>query len=326
MTHRKKLVWLVASISLALVVGVGAIATRYLWKNRDDPRIQLVEANPAAGFHWPYFLYLPDPVSSSGIRFLVRPNNTNGGANDDFAEHLAGARHSIRGDRKRAQSLQAAVIMPVFPRTKAQWQLYTHALDRDTILTRDEALTRIDLQLIAMISDARRALKRRGIDVADRILMEGFSADGMFVSRFTLIHPELVQAAVIGAPGGWPMVPVAEWEGTPLRYPIGTFDFTTLFGNAFSVAEAKRVPMLFHLGDKDTNDSVPFADGYDSQDTELLMAVGKTPLERWDDAERLFRSAGFTNATFVVHKGAGHGTDETIETEIVTFLREHSAP
>jgi hypothetical protein len=41
--------------------------------------------------------------------------------------------------------------------------------------------------------------------------MIGFSASGAFTNRFTLLHPEMIKAASIGAPGGWPIVPTATW-------------------------------------------------------------------------------------------------------------------
>ena len=31
--------------------------------------------------------------------------------------------------------LKVAVLMPVFPRPKTDWQIYTHALDRDALMT-----------------------------------------------------------------------------------------------------------------------------------------------------------------------------------------------
>jgi len=49
--------------------------------------------------------------------------------------------------------------------------------------------------------------------VHTKILLEGYSASGMFVNRFVMMHPELVKTFSASHCGGWPMVPVAEHEG-----------------------------------------------------------------------------------------------------------------
>jgi len=83
------------------------------------------------------------------------------------------------------------------------WLLYTQALDRNSLradLPPD--LLRIDLQLIAMIEDARERLLPMGMHTDVKVFMWGFSATGMFVNRFTLLHPERVKAVASGSPVG----------------------------------------------------------------------------------------------------------------------------
>lgn len=308
-------VLLTVSALLAIAVLVRAIVRRW-----PDARVQLVAADPAQGFHSPYYVFVPDAVRvrrpPGPVRLLVIPNNTGGGGHDDFDVHRQDVLQNIRHFRARAEELGVVVLMPVFPRSRTDWQVYTHALDRDVFTTSVPAYKRLDQQLIAMIDHARARLQM-GTD--ERVLMQGFSASGMFVSRFTLLHPDRVRAAVVGAPGGWPMAPTAT-----LRYPMGTSDVAALTGAPFDAERARAVPIWFHLGALDTNDSVPFEDGYDPEDARVVMnELGKTPVERWPVAERMFREAGFTNARFTLHPGIGHEIPAEVEREIRAFFATH---
>jgi pimeloyl-ACP methyl ester carboxylesterase len=319
MTRRRRL--LLALVPLCAVLG--GVAARAVWRRWPDERVQRVPARPDAGFHSPYYMFVPDGVRTANrVRLLVLPNNTSRGAHDDLEVHASDAHRTIRHFRARAEALGVVSLVPVFPRPRTDWKVYTHALDRDVFTTTNPAYRRLDLQLLAMIDDARARLRSEvGVEVEERVLLEGFSASGMFVSRFTLLHPRRVHAAVVGAPGGWPMTPASRTTGgAALRYPMGTADLEALTGAPFDAEGARAVPMWLHLGAEDANDSVPFADGYDPEDAEVLMAIGETPVERWGGAERLFRESGFSRARFTLHDGVGHEVTPEVERELRAFL------
>lgn len=308
------LVLALASVRLASLWYVGRIGWyRGAWIE--------VEAAPGRGFHWPYRLYVPAAlISGAPARLWVRPNNTGVGAHDDFAVHDADAAALLAVSRWEAEALAAVVLVPSFPRPRSQWRLYTHALDRDTALA-DPPLGALDRQLLAMIDDATERVRALGHPVCERSFFDGFSAAGMFVSRFTLLHPERVQAAAVGAPGGWPMVPVAEDLDVGLPYPIGLQDYSRIAGRPPLIAALTSVPRVFYMGDADTNDSVPFADAYDEEHSALLRErFGATPRERWDDALRLH--AG-TNAVFWTYPGVGHTVTRTMQRDVQAFLAHH---
>jgi dienelactone hydrolase len=278
----------------------------------------LEKVDPAPGFEWPYYLYTPASLlPAKSTRLLVLPNNTGTGS-DDQAVHDAAAKRLAEIWANRAELLSTPVLVPTFPRPYTHWEVYTHALDRDTLLTDMPGLGRLDLQLIAMADHARSRLQSRGYQVDDRVLMAGFSASGMFTNRFTALHPERVQAASVGSPGSWPLAPVASWNGETLRYPVGVADVQTLVGAPFDLATLRSVPLRFYIGDQDTNDSVPIADGYDPQDTELVNRLfGTTPLARWPHAEEIYKAAQCT-AEFVTYPGIGH--TQTMQTAMDELL------
>jgi hypothetical protein len=155
------------------------------------------------------------------------------------------------------------------------------------------------------------------------VLINGFSAQGMFANRFTFLHPDRVKAAVIGSPGGWPIAPIAEFNGRQLRYPIGIADFKTVAGNPLDLKKLRQVPLFIFIGDKDDNDSVPFGDSYDEQDKDLIFELfGKTPVSRWAQSESFYKKAGL-NATFRSYPGVAHTVTPAMRDDIRAFLLKH---
>ena len=293
-------------------------------------KLMKVEADPESGFHWAYYLSVPDsvrPLAEEGqtIHILVEPNNT-GYASDDQEVHDSAAMTLAEGRAYFAQQLEVPLLIPTFPRPATEWNLYIHALDRNTMSSNVTEWKRIDLQLISMVDDASERLYEAGIATYGRILMMGYSASGMFVNRFVVMHPDRVQAAAIGAPGGWPIATVGQWEGISLRYPIGVADIEQLTGTEFDMEELRALPLYFYLGDMDTNDSVPYSNGWDPEDQELIFEYfGETPVERWPIAEQIYESAG-CNTQFVLYPGVGHEITPTMLADIRSFFLANAEP
>jgi pimeloyl-ACP methyl ester carboxylesterase len=277
------------------------------------------------GFRWPYFLYVSPSAAAAGddarVPVLVVPNNT-GRVDDDPGVHEREARVTAYHGRLIANELGAVLLVPAFPRPDANWQVYTHALDRDCLLVSDPRLRRLDRQLVAMLDDASVRLGQKGVAAERSVFMLGYSAAGMFVNRFALLHPNRVAAAAVGSPGGWPIVPVSEAEGRSLRYPIGIADVAELIGEEPDLDAYLAIPHLFMLGSEDENDSVPYDDGYEDVDEELIMGLfGGTPVERWSVAREIYAEAG-ANATFVLYPGVGHDFTAEMERDVVRFFEQ----
>lgn len=269
-----------------------------------------VEAQPEKGFNWPYLLYVPETTDNFAV-LLVEPNNS-GQPSDDFAFHEDRAEFRFNVRSPLSYVLKSPLLVPIFPR---YIDLYTQALDRNTLMTTRENLVRLDLQLVAMVDDAIERLAAQGITVNQRFFMMGFSASGAFASRFSAIHPERIMAAAIGAPGGWPIAPVAEWLGHDMTYYLGISDLHLLTSRQFNLNEFKQVPLYLYLGDEDDN--------WDSQDgsTELHF-LGKLFQERWVVAEEIYQSIG-SPAQFVLYPGIGHIITDYILRDIEDFFNRH---
>lgn len=209
---------------------------QFAFRQLSAPTLIEVRAVESSGFSFPYYLYIPKDLPTQGpVRLLVEPNNT-GQATDDFKVHRASAKRSATGSdvRRLADKLHAPLLVPVFPRPVTQWRIYTHYLDRDSMLVKDGPLSRIDLQLLSMIRHARQMLGDAGIGTKTRVFMYGFSVSAGFVNRFATLHPEAVRAVAAGAINALPIYPLDSFQGTKLPFPLGISDLKSLTGTEFN--------------------------------------------------------------------------------------------
>ena len=307
-----------AAGSFAFHVSSAAIAA-------DDASLIEVPAAPERGFHHGYVLFLPKPVDGGPRQhLLVEPNNT-GRPDDDIAAHhaaaIALARDSSVGNFV-AKRLGIPLLVPVFPRPSSIEDTYTHSLDRDTMLIREGPLARLDQQLIAMAEDARGRLAGLGRPVSAKLLLNGFSASGLFANRFTFLHPEVVAAAAYGGVNGFIMVPATEIDGHALKYPVGLADFQEIAGHPFDREAYSRVPQFAYMGEKDTNDAVLHDDAYSADERALIFkAFGRTMMpDRWNAVQRVYRQQKLP-IQFKTYPGIAHGTNGTINSEVAEFFR-----
>lgn len=254
----------------------GAIILFYSCSNIHGELIYVSE-NASAGFNFPYFLFIPEEGRpNSPVSIIVEPNNT-GFTSDDFNAHKDEAENLATNDGNLgnflAHELDYPLLIPVFPRGQANWKIYTHALDRDAMLQKDNALERLDLQLLAMLDDAKAKLMTMGYSVQEGIILTGFSASGTFANRFTAIHPNTVSACVAGGLNGILILPTDSLGHTALNYPLGTNDFLEITGHDFDLTAFQNTPQFLFMGDRDDNDAAKFGDAYDENEREIIYRI-----------------------------------------------------
>jgi pimeloyl-ACP methyl ester carboxylesterase len=286
----------------------------------DAARVSTHEANVAAGFQWPYLLFAPEVVRAPFL--LGVPNNT-GFATTDPELLAANGGCTIEEGEALANRLGIPLLVPLFPRPAIAGDaenLYLHALTRASLLTDRPDYTRVDLQFIAMIDDAKRVLASRGIRISQRVLLTGFSASGTFVSRFAMLHPDRVLAVASGSPGGWPIIPKAEDKGVPLPYPVGVSDFRAVAGHSLNLPALRRVAWFYYLGSQDKNDSVIFRDSFSKTDEQIIFShFGADLQQRWAAAERAYRSSRL-EAQFRLYPAVGHEVSNDMRRDVEAFL------
>lgn len=285
-----------------------------------------IEAEPAAGFNYPYFLYAPTrPADEQPASILVQPNNS-GRATDDFAVQKQSAENRIESGVSRtiADKLTVPLLVPVFPRPKTEpvdWRHYVHALDRQTIQISGGPVERVDLQLLRMADSAREKLAGQSYPVDDQLMLNGFSAAGNFVDRFTFLHPDRVRSVTAGGLNGTAMLPIEEADNHRLAFHIGIADIEELTGESVELDALDETNQLLYMGEDDGNDTIPYDDAWSDEMREIALDVYGEDMvaDRFPTCQRAYEQAG-VDAQFKVYEGTGHSPRSAVN-DIVEFHR-----
>lgn len=190
---------------------------------------------------------------------------------------------------------------------------------RDLLVVR-----RCDLQLIEMIGRAREIVKSEySIDLKGKIDMAGFSASAQFTDRFCFLHPEMVNAAVIGGFNAHAALPLDVYDGVDLQYPFGTSDYHLITGSSFDEDAFASMKRLLYMGSEDDNDDLLYSDGYELHESyPIIDLFGRDLNERFEKYGKMFSSMGFDTHEFRLYKGVGHTMTDEIRKDIALFFWE----
>ena len=213
-----------AALAFLLSWGTGAEANECDLLKANAPTIVWPPLQDATyspyGYNYPYVLYVPEKVR---FPYLIVKSNSPGEAGLSASVLLQKAIAQVSNvdgslGRSLADRLGAPLLMPAFPRPFSQDQrsdVYTHSLSREAMLVVSGPLYRVDLQLIAMAEEAKTKLECCcGLKLAEKIMIVGFSASGMFANRFVFLHPGLVAGAAFGGVCGVLSFPACPAQGT----------------------------------------------------------------------------------------------------------------
>jgi hypothetical protein len=316
-------------LAIALILASGC-AQKNVQASQIAPATEstLIPATPSAGFQYPYFLRVQPKIDEAAPTYLLVEPNNSGKPCKWFEYHLWQARKlaetGVGSDVSRR--LGVPLLVPVFPRPP---EIYTQFLNRQALLAPAPELHRLDLQLLAMIGDARRRLARRGIQTQEKVLISGFSASGTFANRFTALHPEVVKAVAAGGVNGMLILPMDRIGTTSLPFPLGTVDFASILKRPFQADAWRRVPQFIYMGGCDTNDAVDpkYNDAYTEDQRKIIYEYlgERMQPDRWEKCQSLYREAGAT-VTFRTYPCVGHDTNVEIQADIADFFRRASQP
>jgi hypothetical protein len=280
-----------------------------------------------SGFNFEYLVYLPKGTKTGIWNYLMVETN-NAGLSDSIAYHERGARYAASKSGVAnyvSRKLHIPLLVPIFPRSETNWIIYTHALDRDAMLSKGADIDRLDLQLLAMIEDARKQLSQQGYLLKDKFFMTGFSASGTFANRMALLHPEKMKAVAAGGINAIAILPISQLKGQALNYPLGIADVPKIAGKKVNLDAFRKLPMLLYMGALDSNDAAAFSDGYSEEESKQVYdLMGRTLVpERWSFMENIYRKNKI-QAEFRTYPNIGHGTDKKINDDLVEFFRKNS--
>lgn len=284
----------------------------------------LIAANPSAGFHWPYYLYIPSQITNPHI--LVVSNNSPS-ASDDFADHLEAADFYYSIKKYWADSLQTAFILPVWPRPTGLYDgtIAIQNLGRGGFEEGVPAeYARADLQLIAMIEDARGRLSTQGVETSGKIYIWGGSSSAHFANRFVTLHPERIRAAALLA-HGWTLLPTTHYTDKEMHYPYGLGGVEQFLGKPFNLALFKNIPQHIAMGAEDTNGwglhwyigyTFPYWEFYEWFDSQFAWTARRF----MQVAGESYASVG-SIAQFVLYEGIGHTETVQMANDVLTFFQ-----
>lgn len=291
--------------------------------------VTYVEAEPDLGFNYPYFAYVPDTIGSGGPIY-VEPNNT-GTSTDGFEFHRERAEMRLDPNiwfREIPEHLGAPFLVPVFPRPQSDPvsdEHYVHALDAETMAIDDGPLERVDRQLVKMVDHLRASLDASvGYDAPPEFHLNGYSASGTFVNRFTALHPDRVRSVTAGGVNGTLILPHERDGDRDLPYPIGVDDVAELTGDEFDEAAWASVPQFIYMGADDENDTIPYDDAWSATLREIALDIYGEDMQndRMPYCESVYDDAG-ANAQFHVYEDVGHDFNRAIGRDVYEFHRQH---
>jgi hypothetical protein len=295
-----------------------------------------VEARPSKGFNFPFYLFIPSGIDKNRqIHILVEPNNS-GMVSDDPEVHQAKALPLAKRSHanKMARRLGVPLLVPTFPRPRLYTRslTYTHALDIDTLEIEEGKLKRLDLQLTAMIKNAQELLRTNGFKINDKVFMHGFSASAKFCNRYSYLHPEMVKAAAAGGVNGLPTLPVREWNGYELPFPIGLAGIERFATRPFDEKAFMQVAHFIYMGSSDTNDTLhpreasgPF-EAWRDEEADIIrtaLAAEKMMPDRWELSRKIYRQQKLP-AQLVTYSGVGHSIQSQMLDDVIDFFKANA--
>ena len=304
------------------VIRVGAMPKLDLSSNE----ILQVEARASEGFNFPYYLFIPGGIDKDSPIYMLVESNNSGMVSDDPEVHQAKALTLVKRSHanQMARRLGVPLLVPTFPRPQPEthsWA-YTHALDIDTLEIEEGTLKRIDLQLTAMIEHAQELLRTNGFKVNNKVFMHGFSASAKFCNRYSYLHPEMVKAAAAGGVNGLPTLPVREWSGHELPFPIGLAGIEKFIGKPFDEKAFMQVAHYIYMGSSDRNDTLLSREAWREEEAAIIktaLAAEKMMPDRWELSREIYRQQKL-HAQLVTYDGVGHSIESQMLDDVIDFF------
>lgn len=287
-----------------------------------EPGTQRIDANPEAGFHSPYFLYTPetpDSATESVNDSQTRPLLVQIMPWGDFEERVESARDAIQGGVMRADVMNCPALVAPLPNGPESG--FRSPEEPQDIDPRHE---RVDLQLLAMIEDAKSRLNGGTFTVADQFHFAGGSSSGYFIDAFAALHPEHVEVFSSGA-NGFAFLPLEkltedipthgdpDHETTP--WPIGAGNLDERIGEEFNRKAWMKIDQFRWIGAEDQDPENPDEyihkafRGSDEIDELIEDIFGTLQVDhRFETSRKIYDHLGVP-ATFTVFEGVGHVPD-----------------
>lgn len=254
-------------------------------------------------------------IENISINMIFEANNMESEKNSDI---LSQGIDTLRRLSILTQEEPGIIVVPLIPSYKDA--PYFQQLSKECFdLPKDDLLYRVDEQIVRMIAKTKNmALNEFGINLDNKIFLNGYSSSGVFAQRFSLLHPEMIDTVCIGGASG--SIPVPSDD---LNYPLGVKDYEELTGKKFNFEQYKDIKFRYYVGEYETvkksnsrcDDNGEFAPMHDMSYFNRSVPVdvgkkqrelfGKDMFERANRTVQVLKSLGL-NIEHHIIKGRGH--------------------
>lgn len=196
-------------------------------------------------FNCPYILAYPHEYKENNPIILEANNQENSirivtSAMDSTVDYLFSVLHHSKNKNP--------ILVPLLPSINNGNPYFQQLSIECFDSSKTGKFDRIDKQVISMIEDARKIISGlSGKNVPKKVFLHGYSSSGVFAQRFALLHPELVSTACIGGAIGTMPLPIEEYQGKKLSYPLGIADIEILTGKNFDLESYKKIKFTYYV-------------------------------------------------------------------------------
>lgn len=274
-----------------------------------------------------WYGYIPksiDPSKEINIWITGVHGNLITDTYNDISEE---SRRMIEGRIPLSETSQYVLLVPVIPRPQSS-NVYAVSFPRAVFLDQTwDFVKRPDEKVILMIDQLIDDLEDDHYQVNQKVIIDGFSAGAMFAQRFTLLHPDRVQAMAAGQCGGGITLPLVNYGETALDWPLGINDFSSLVGSDFDLEAYQQVPQFIFIGDQDVNNSTVKTFNTDVWESSEVVFLDNTfgssdPVRLQNQVEYLIQN-GFENMHFRMYTGVAHSYTDTMILDVMNFFTNH---
>ena len=282
-------------------------------------------ADESIVYNW--FTYVPKNLNKSKPTYIWISGLHGNLVTDDYNQITEESRSQAEGRTWLADDHQYILLVPVIPRPQTDY-VYVVAFSWKVFLeSTPHFLQRPDEKINLMIDKFTFDLRSDGYFIQDKVFIDGYSAGAMFSQRYTLLHPDRVQAAAAGQCGGAMTLPESIYNETILEWPVGVSDLNILAGFNFDKTSFVQVPQFIYIGDKDDTNSTLRGTGElwrtQSQIDFLNNTFGNTDPIRLENQVNYLNNLGYTNILFKMYPGIGHQIIPEMVNDTMAFFNAY---
>lgn len=201
----------------------------------------LVEPNSEMGFNIPYIMIIP-MCPNINNQLVVESNNKESNLQDVVLEQGIETALKLVG---RTRGKPSPVVVPLIPSLSPNSPYFQQLSVECFSVPIEDPLYRIDEQVKNIINHSKMVAEEiTGVEMRDKVFLNGYSSSGVFAQRFSLLHPEIVETACIGGASG--SIPVVSKD---LPYPLGLMDYEALTGSEFDYKNYLNISFTYYVGE-----------------------------------------------------------------------------